>query len=131
MSPSQSGSALSAYGINLIDEDNTGCGLFRFCKQVTHTAGTYPDKHFYKLRSRDVEERGVCLAGNGASEKSFTGSGRPHQQNTFRDLCSDIRKLFWMLQKVDEFRDFFFYLFCTGNIFKGDLIFLGRHLAGA
>ena len=62
--------------IDLIDENNTGCTLLGFLKEVAHTARADADEHLDELRTGQREERHVGLAGHGLREQGLAGTGR-------------------------------------------------------
>ena len=43
------GTTLASYGIDFVDEDDTGGGFLGLVKEVTHAAGTDTDEHFHEF----------------------------------------------------------------------------------
>ena len=80
MSAAQTGTALAAYGINLVDEDDGRGDLFGLVKQVTDTAGTDTYIHFYKIRTGDGQKLYTGFPGCGTGQQGLTGTGRAYQQ---------------------------------------------------
>ena len=64
----QTGSALAADGIDLVDKDDRRRGGLGFLKQVSHAARPHSDEHLHELRAGYVEERHAGLAGHGAGQ---------------------------------------------------------------
>ena len=84
--------SLAADGIDLVDEDDTGLALFRRVEQIAHTRRA--DKHFHEVGAAYREERNVRFARDGFGKQRLTRSGRTYEQNTLRDPCTQIGKLF-------------------------------------
>src|ERR1700680_564176 len=76
---------MAANGINFVDEDDAGSILLALLKQIANAAGTYADKHFHEIRTRDGKEGNVCFAGDRACKQSFTRSRRSYQQDALRN----------------------------------------------
>ena len=91
-------------GIDLIDEDDAGSLLICLAEQIAHTGSTDTDIHFHELRTGDGEERNLRLTGHGLCKQSLTGSRRPYQQGTLRQLRTDGQVFLRLMQKVHHFR---------------------------
>src|SRR3989338_9760642 len=124
MTSSESRSALASYCINFIDKDNTWSTFFCFLKKISYAGSSYTHKHFHKFRSTDVKKRNIRFSGNSASEQCFSCSGRSHEQNPFWNFCAQFNEFFGIFKEVYFFFQFFFCFFCSGDIRKGNFIFV-------
>ena len=118
VSAPKTGSSLTAYGVDFIDEDNAGLVAFRHVKQVTHTRSTDADVHFHEVGTADREEGNPRLPCNGLRKQRFTRSGRPYKQNALRDLCPKIGKLLRAFEELDNLFQFLFLFLRSRNIRK-------------
>ena len=94
MTSAEARASLAADGIDLVDEDDTGLALFRRVEQIAHTRRADTDKHFHEVGAAYREERNVRFARDGFGKQRFTRSGRAYEQNTLRNPCTQIGKLF-------------------------------------
>ena len=121
MAAAQTGAALAAHGIDLIDKDDGRHGLFSFFKQVTYTGGTDTDVHFDKVRAGDGVERHTRLACAGTGQQRFTSTRRAHQQHAVGNTCAQGIELAWSLEELDDFLQFFLFFISTSHISEGRL----------
>ena len=119
-------------GINLIDEDDARRILLRLVEQVADTGRADTDEHLHKIRSSQREERHLRLPGNRLCQKRLSGSGRTDQESALRQLCTDLRIPFRMLQEIDCFLQGFLGLILAGDILEGHTgLVLHVHLGAA
>ena len=102
--------------VDLIDEDDTWCVLLRIFKQGADTRGTDTDEHLDEIGAGDRKERHTGLTRNGFRKKRLTGTGRPDQQDTARDLSTEFRIFRRVFQKVDNFLQFLFFFFSACDV---------------
>ena len=121
------GSALTADGVDLVNEDQAGAVLLGALEEVADTAGADADEHLDELRTGDREERHTGLAGNGLCQQGLTGTRRAHQQDTLGNLGADGGEAIGVLEEVDDLGQLELGAFNTSHITKGDLGF-GLHL---
>src|SRR6185369_16013601 len=55
-------------------------------------------------------------------QKSFAGTRRAYHEDALRDAAAEFLEFFRILQKLDQFRNFFDGFLDAGDIFKGDLV---------
>ena len=82
----QAGAALTADGVDLVDEDDRRAGFLRLLEQVAHAGSAHADEHLDEVGAGNAEERDARLARDGACEQRFTGTRRAHEQATARDF---------------------------------------------
>ena len=62
----ETGAALAADGVDLVDEDDAGGGFLGLLEQVAHARGAHAHEHLDEVGAGDEEERHPRLAGDGA-----------------------------------------------------------------
>ena len=123
MATAKTGAALTAYGINLIDKYDAGCTFLCLVEQITYTRSADTDKHLYKVRTGNAEERNSRFTGNCLRQQGFACTRRAIEQNTFRNLSSQVIILLRMLQEFNNLFQLLLGFLSTGNILKGYLQF--------
>src|SRR5581483_3831964 len=113
-------STLTTNRVNLVDEDDTGCVLLRFLKEVSHAGRTNTYKHFYKFGTTDTVERDACFTSYGAGDQRFTGSWRANEQYAFGSTCPHSGETLGMLKELNDLLKFQLGLFHSSHIFKED-----------
>ena len=124
MTAAQTGAALTAHGVDLVDEHDGGGGLFRLLKQVAHTAGAHADIHFHKVGTGDGQEFHARLTGHGLGQQSLAGARRAHQQHALGDACAQIVVLLRIAQEVHDLLQLLLFLLCAGHVAEGDRVIL-------
>ena len=123
----QTRAALTADGVDFIDEDDGRRMLLGLLKQVTHTGGTDTDVEFDEVGTGDREERNSRLAGDCLGKQSLTGTGRADEQHTLGDACAHLGKAFGVLEELDDFGKLFFFFLRTFHIGKGFAVLAVGH----
>ena len=124
--------AVTAHGVDFINEDEAGGVLLALFKHVAHTAGTDTHEHFHKIRSTDAEEWHIGLASDCFGEERLACARGADHEHAFGDLAAETLKLLWIPEELDEFGDFLLGLFNASHIFEGDLVaVLGEHFGPA
>ena len=83
VSAAQAGAAMTADGVDLVDEDDAGGVLLALLEEVAHTAGAYADEHLNEVGTGDGEERHIGFSGDRAGQQRLAGARRPDQQHAF------------------------------------------------
>ena len=96
MTAAQTGAALAAHGVDLVNEHNGGGLLFRLLKQVPDTAGTYAHIQFHKVGTGNRQEAHAGLAGHRLGKQRLAGTRRAHQQHALGDSGAQIDILLWI-----------------------------------
>ena len=120
IAPTQASTTLATHGINFVNENDTRRVLFGVFEHVAHASRAHADKHFHKIRTRDAKKRHLGLTSDALGEQCFTGSWRPHEEQTTRNAATELLKALRIFQKVHHFLHLFFGLVATGDIGKGD-----------
>ena len=120
----QTCAALTTHGIDLIDKDDAGHGLFGLIEQVTHTGCAHADVHLHKVRAGDGVEGHTGLACTGTRQQGLTGTRRAHQQHTVGDAGTQRIELIRALEELHNFLELLLFLVLTGHIGKGSSLFV-------
>ena len=120
----QTGTALTAHSIDLINEDDAGHGLLGLIEQVTHAGCTHADVHFHKVRAGNGIERHTSLTSAGTGQQGLTGARRAYQQNAVGNAGTQSVELFGALEELHDLFQLFLFLVLTGNIGKGSRLFV-------
>ena len=112
---------LAAYGVNFVNEDDTGRIFLGLIKKVTHTGGTDTYEHLHEVGAGNGEEGHACLAGYGTGQQGFTCARRAKEQYAFGNPCPQVIVLLRVFQELDHFFQFLLGLIGTGYILEVDL----------
>ena len=123
MATAKTCAALTAYSINFIDKHDARCTFLCLVEQIAYTRCADTDKHFYEVRTGNTEERNSRFTGNCLRQQGFACTRRAIEQNTFRNLSSQVIILLRMLQEFNNLFQLLLGFFSTGNILKGYLQF--------
>jgi hypothetical protein len=113
--------ALTAHGVDLVDEDDAGSVLLALLEQVADPAGADTDEHLDEVTAGDGEERHPGLAGDGSGEEGLAGSRRPHQQHALGDATAEAGELAGILEELDDLDQLLLGLVRSGDVLEGDL----------
>ena len=130
----QAGAALAAHGVDLVDENNAGGGLFRFFKQIAHAGGAHAHIHLHKVGAGDGVEGHARLARTGPGQQRFAGTRGAHQQYAVGNARTQAVELAGVFQKLHDLFQLGLFLVRTRHIGKGGLaLFLALvlHLGAA
>src|SRR5665647_3582503 len=94
------GAAVTANGVDLVDEDDAGRVLLGLREQVAHARGADADEHLDEVRAADAEERNARLAGDGPCEERLAGAGRAEQQHALGDARAQLLELLGVLEEL-------------------------------
>src|SRR5262249_1276357 len=120
--------AMTAYGIDFVDENDARRGFLALFEHVAHARRPDADKHFDKVRTADREKWDVGFTGDGAGQQSFAGARRSNHQDGFRNAATQFLKFLRVAQKFDQFLDFILRFFDAGDVLERDLVFVtGEH----
>ena len=114
----KTGTAMTADGINFINENDTWRILFCLFEHVANTACTNADKHFNKIRTGNCEKRHIGFTGNRTGKQCFTCSGRANKQDTPRDTTTKTLEFLRFTQKFDNFLQILFGFIDARNILE-------------
>ena len=96
--------------------------FLRILKQITHTRSSHTDKHLYKIRTGNREERNTRFSCHGFCKQCLSCSRRSHQKNTLRDSGSHLNVFLRTFQEIYDFFQFFFFLLKPCNLRKFHLL---------
>src|SRR5581483_3297095 len=122
----EAGAAMTADGVDLVDEDDARRVLLALLEQIAHARGADADEHLDEVGSADGEEGDVGFARDRAREERLTRSGRAHQQDALRDASAELLELLRLLQELDDLLEFFLRFVDAGDVLEGDLLLRAR-----
>ena len=111
--------ALTAHGVDLVDEDDGRGDLLRLLEEVTHAACTDADIHFDKVGAGDGQKLHACLARDRAGQQRLARARRTDEQHALGDARAEVNEFRRLFQKVDDLLQFLFFLVRAGNVGKG------------
>ena len=117
----ESGAALAADGVDLVDEDDARAVLLGLLEQVAHPGGADADEHLDEVGPGDGEERHARLAGDGARQQRLTGSRRAVEQHALGDLGAQRLIPRRVLQEVLDLVELLDRLVGAGDVGEGGL----------
>mmetsp|Transcript_2572 Transcript_2572/g.4000 ORF Transcript_2572/g.4000 Transcript_2572/m.4000 type:complete len:321 (-) Transcript_2572:551-1513(-) len=99
---SESCSALTSNGIDLINEDDARRVLLGLVEHITHTRSSNTNKHLYKFGTRNGDEWHTCLSSNSLGEEGLTSTRGSIEDDTTRNAASVLGVSLGLLQKVNN-----------------------------
>ena len=121
VSAAETGSAVPAYGVDLVDEDDAGRVAFCLLEQVANAGSAYADEHFHKLRAAYGEERHAGLSRDGTGKERLSCAGRSDEQDASRDARAQGLEALGVSQEIDDLFKLFFRLVGPGDILESDV----------
>ena len=116
MAAAEARAALTAHGVDLVDEDDRGGNFLRLFEEVAHAARADADIHLDKVRAGDRQKLHARLARDGAGQQRFTRARRADKQHALGDARAEVDELARRFQKVDDLLQFLFFLIRTGDV---------------
>src|SRR5580704_9665314 len=123
--------ALSADGVQFVNENDARCMAFSLLKQIAYPRRTHANKHFHKIAPADQKERHLGLPRDGPSKQRFTCTWRSDKKHTLWNAGTHSLILFRILEKVHDFLQFEFGFVAPRHILKGDAGIRIRYEASA
>ena len=117
----QTGAALTANSVDLVDEDDGRSVLLGLIKQVADTAGAHAHVQLHEVGAGNGEEGYAGLTGNCLCDQGLTGTGRAHQQNALGNTGAQRHILLGLLEEVHNLFQIGLFLVGTCHIPEGDL----------
>src|SRR5437764_1212817 len=105
VSAAETGAALAADRVDLVDEDDRPSELAGRLEQVAHSRRADADEHLHEVRAGHRQERHTGFTGDGARDERLAGTGRTDEQHAFGDARPDLAEAVGELEEVDDLRD--------------------------
>ena len=131
MPAAQSGAALAADGVDLVDEDDARRVLLGLLEQIAHPGRADADEHLDEVRTGDREERHPGLTGDRAGQQGLAGAGRAVEQHPLGDLGPERLVAAGVLQEVLDLVELLDRLVGAGDVGEGGLGHVLGELLGA
>ncbi len=110
-----------AYGINLVDEDDTWRVCFPLLEEVADAARADADEHLDEVGTRHREERTRGLAGDRLRQQRLAGARRTDEQRALRQASAEFRELLRVAQELDDLLQLLLGFVGAGHVGEGDL----------
>ena len=114
----------TAYGIDLVDKDDTRRFLLRLAEEVAHAARAYAHEHLYKIRTGHRQERHIRLACHSLGEQSLTRTRRTYEQRTLGNLAAQSGIFLRILEERYNFLHLLLGAFESGYVLERHLLLL-------
>src|SRR5437868_3396200 len=111
MPAAQTGPAMTADGVDFIDEDDAGGVLLALFEKVADAARAHAYEHFHEIRTRNRKERNARFARDRARQQGLARSRRPDQQHAFGNAPAEFLELLRLAQEFDDLLELFLGLF--------------------
>ena len=89
----EAGAAMTADGVDFVDEDDARRVRLALLEQVAHPARADAHEHFDEVGTRHREERTPRLAGDGLREQRLARARRTDQQRALRQPAAELGEL--------------------------------------
>ena len=119
MAAAESGAALTAHGVDLVDEDDRRRVLFGLFEHVAHAGGADTHEHLDEVRTGDREEGNPGLPGHGPGQQCLAGARRAVEQHALGDLGAQSLVTRRVLQEVLDLVELFDGLVGAGDVGEG------------
>src|SRR5581483_8790145 len=123
----ETGTAVTADGVDLVHKDDARSGLLRLLEEVAHARSADADEHLDEVGAGDREERNARLTRDGAREERLACARRPVQQHTLRDARAERLELLRVLEELLDLAELLDGLVDAGDVLEADLRRVGRH----
>ena len=108
--------APAAHGVDFVDEDDTGLIFLCEVEEVADSCRADADVHFHEVGTGYGEEGNARFACDGLCEQRLTGTRRADEQYAARNSRAEVGKLFGHFQELDDFLQFFLFLFRARDV---------------
>src|SRR5947208_17122958 len=103
MSAAHTMAAVTAHGVDFVDENNAWRGFLALLEHVADARGAHADEHLHEIRAADGEERHVRFASDRPRQQGLAGARRADHQNALGNTATEFLKFFRVTQKLDQF----------------------------
>jgi hypothetical protein len=117
----EAAAALTAHGVDLVDEYDGGGQLFGLVEQVADAGRADADVELDEVGAGDGEELDVGLSGDGLGEQGLAGARRADQQHALRNPCAQRDIFLRILEEIDDLLKLLLFLVRAGHVGEGEL----------
>ncbi len=114
----ETGAALTADGVDLVDEHDGGGNLLGLLEQVADAARADADVQLNEVRAGDGQEFDARLAGDRLGEQRFARARRADEQHTLGDARAHLGISGGILEVFDDLLQLFLFFVRTSNVGK-------------
>ena len=116
--------ALTAHGVDFVDEDEAGGVLFALHEEVAHAGSAHAHEHFHEVGTGDGEEGHARLTSHSPGKECLAGSGRADEEHTLGDAAPETGKFPGIGKEIHDFGKFFLGFVHTRHVVERDLALL-------
>ena len=128
----ETGTTMTADGVDLVDEDDCRGVALGLLEEVAHPGGANADEHLDEIGPGDREEGDSRLAGHRSGKQGLAGPRGAEEEDSLGDLGAHGAVLVGVLEEVFDLLQFLDRLGEPGHVVEGDLgLFFGDQLARA
>ena len=127
MAAAQTRTALTADGVDLVDEDDGWRRLLGLVEQIPDAAGADAHVQLYEIRAGNGEELHPRLPGHGLGQQGLAGARRAHQEHALGDARAQLHEAFGILQELHDFPELLLFLVLPRHVGEGDFLIPGPH----
>jgi hypothetical protein len=120
VSAAQTGTAMTADGIDLVDEDDARRVGLALLEQVAHSGGADADEHLHEVGAGHGEERTTRLAGDRTRKECLASSRRADQKRALREASTQLRELLRITEELDNLLQLLFRLVRASHVGESD-----------
>ena len=99
----QTGAALAAHSVDLVNKDDGGGLLLGLIEEVADTGGAHAHIQLHEVGAGDRQELHAGLAGHSLGQQGLTGTRRAHQQHALGDPGAQGDILLRIPQEIHDF----------------------------
>ncbi len=120
VSAAQTRAALTAHGVDLVNEHNGGGLPLGLVEQVPDPGRAHAHVQLHEVGAGDGQKPHPGLPGHRAGQEGFAGARRAHQQHALGDAGPQVDELLRFLQKVHQLLELLLLLVGPGHVCEGD-----------
>ncbi len=124
VSAAETCATVTAYGIDLVDEDDAGGVLLTLLEEIANAGRADTDEHLDEVRTGDGEERNIGFAGDCAGEEGLAGARRSDEEHALGDAAAEALELLRFAEELDDLLEFFLGFVDAGDVLECDLLLL-------
>src|SRR5256885_17265455 len=102
MSAAHAVSAMTAYRVDFVDENNAWRGFLALFEHVANARRADADEHLHEIGAADREERHVSFSRDGARQQGLASAGRADHQHALGNTATELLKFFRITQGLDQ-----------------------------
>ena len=124
VSAAQTGAALAAHRVDLVDEHDSRSDLLGLLEQVAYAARADTHVQLHEIGAGDGQELHAGFAGDSLGQQCFAGARRADQQHALGDARAHVGVRFGILEVLHDLLELLFLLVGSRHVGEGLLVAL-------